>query len=92
MYFSLYNINVHITYTPSLTWQQQAGSRRAPFAWTLLGRLEIRLEHDIAPFPTPPTPPTSRVATCVQHMSVESHRVVKVESCNDISNLRTMTK
>lgn len=65
MYFSLYNINVHITYTPSLTWQQQAGSRSAPFAWTLLGRLEIRLEHDVAP-----PPPTSRVATCVQHMSV----------------------
>lgn len=83
LYIHIYNVYyVHITYTPSLTWQQQAGR-----PWPRILQLEIRLEHDIWSRRT-----SSLGLPHVQHMSVESHRVVKVESCNDISNLRTMTK
>lgn len=63
------------------------GSNRLGALGQRILQLEIRLEHDIWPRRT-----SSLGLPHVQHMSVESHRVVKVESCNDISNLRTMTK
>lgn len=72
-------------YTPSLTWQQQAGRPSPSDCATRNQTWTCRL-----------TPASTLLFSLglphVQHMSVRSHRVVKVESCNDISNLRTMTK
>lgn len=61
LYIHIYNVYyVHITYTPSLTWQQQAGR---PWPTDFATRNQTRTWHLTPPYLL------SRVATCAAHVS-----------------------